>query len=321
MILAGGKLYDSAEQNRILNGLEKRINRTMADKKLLAETVIEAFDRLTQIEPQLKEFLYVFDTPSSDERALQRMAQLADGIVVWGGDEAVASIRRLAPAGARLIEWGEKLGFAYLSGFRDKDTELKELAEHIISTKQLLCSSCQTIFLDTYRMEEVWHFCGEFLPYLEAAAKSRRQESPARIAEETLWSYHRYLEQILKRTEYRRVGKRAAACDTRIFGGHRCSLTACRDSRLELSGQFGHCLVKRLPKEQLVSKLRREKGRLQTAGLICPEEKRTELTKLLARCGVTRITTAGAMSEPLGGESHDGEYPLRRYVRLVSIEE
>ena len=51
-----------------------------------------------------------------------------------------------------------------------------------------------------------------------------------------------------------------------------------------------------------------------------PPEERAELTALLARAGLTRITAAGTMSAPFPGEGHDGEYPLRRYVRVVDIE-
>ena len=66
---------------------------------------------------------------------------------------------------------------------------------------------------------------------------------------------------------------------------------------------FGNCYVKRLPKENIISTLRRKKGYLQTAGLICPAGKREELTGLLARAGVVRITGAGNMSEDFCGGS------------------
>ena len=65
-----------------------------------------------------------------------------------------------------MIEWGHRLSFAYISGYEDEQLELRALAEHIIQTKQLLCSSCQTIFLDTEDMEQVYAFCEKFLPYL-----------------------------------------------------------------------------------------------------------------------------------------------------------
>ncbi len=64
----------------------------------------------------------------------------------------------------------------------------------------------------------------------------------------------------------------------------------------------------------------REKGRLQTAGLICAPERRLALAQRLMCCGLVRITRAGDMSESLCGEAHDGEYPLRRYVRIVEVE-
>ena len=83
---------------------------------------------------------------------------------------------------------------------------------------------------------------------------------------------------------------------------------------------YGNCLVKPLPKQNVMTELRKNKGVLQTAGLICTPEKRRELTELLIRCGVTRITTAGNMSESFSGEAHDGDYALQRYTRIVNIE-
>ena len=46
--------------------------------------------------PELAPYVWVFDTPSDDLPAMERMAELSDGIVVWGGEGAVSAIRRLA---------------------------------------------------------------------------------------------------------------------------------------------------------------------------------------------------------------------------------
>ena len=62
----------------------------------LTLTILEA---LLEIEPRLADYLYVFDTPSSDVGAIQKMAALSDGIVVWGGETAVAAVRRFAHPG------------------------------------------------------------------------------------------------------------------------------------------------------------------------------------------------------------------------------
>ncbi len=271
---------------------------------------IEIFRRLIEIEPKLAPFIYVFDTPSSDVSAMKRMAEMSDGVAVWGGDAAVSAVRALAPTGAKLIEWGHKLGFAYISGYEDKNAELSALAKHIIDTRQLLCSSCQTIFIDTEDMTDVTSFCREFLPYLEAAERENPITETGAIAEMSLRRYTEQLESY--------VGKMCN--DKQIFQGGRCSLTACEDSTLELSYMYGNCLVKRLPQSEIMDVLRMSKGYLQTAGLICCADRRDRLTEILANAGVTRIMRAGNISVTFCGEAHDGEYPLRRYMRVVNIE-
>ena len=131
---------------------------------------VEILRQLIREEPALADFIYAFDTPSEDVDALLRMAQLSDGVVVWGGDGAVSAVRRFAPVGAKLIEWGHRLSFAYLSGEQKRKRDWPALARHIVETRQLLCSSCQVIYLDTERQEDVHAFCRDFLPLLEQAA-------------------------------------------------------------------------------------------------------------------------------------------------------
>ena len=58
----------------------------------------------------------------------------------------------------------------------------------------------------------------------------------------------------------------------------------------------------------------------QTLNVKVIEDGVPELAGLLARAGVNRITDPGHMSDTFPGEAHDGEYPLRRYVRVVDIE-
>lgn len=272
---------------------------------------VEIIKALIDIEPALSDFIYVFDTPSTDITAIQRMAELSDGIVVWGGDMAVSAVRKYAAAGTRIIEWGHKLSFAYISGYKEKERELNELAEHIINTKQLLCSSCQTIYIDTEQMEDVYDFCREFLPYLERVAMVHQPNTIGGIAERTLHKYTERLERIIRETD-KDINQE--------FKGALSSLTPCMDSNLELSGMFGNCLVKRLPEKDILKVLRQKKNYLQTAGLICSEDKRERLSELFSRSGVVRITGAGNMSVTFAGEAHDGEYPLRRYLRIVNEE-
>ena len=45
----------------------------------------------------------------------------------------------------------------------------------------------------------------------------------------------------------------------------------------------------------------------------------TELVRLLLASGVTRVTDPGDMSRQLPGEAHDGDFPLRRYLRTCTL--
>ncbi len=260
-------------------------------------------EELVKAEPALAPYVYVFDTSSEDLEAMQAMAAMADGIVVWGGDGATSAVRNMAPAGVKLIEWGHKLSVAYATPAGLNRENLAALAHHLMETRQLLCSSCQTLFLDEGVDEAA--FCREFLPLLEEAAAKAAPLDVGSRAQVTLSLYTGRLEEAAGHT------------DRRVFRGKGCSLTLCPAGGPELSPQFGNLLVKPLPRAGLVAALRKEKCHLQTAGLLCGEEEREELTNLLFRAGVTRVTGPGEMSLVSALDAHDGELPLRRYSRIV----
>ena len=215
---------------------------------------LEIFQALLELEPRLADYIYVFDTPSSDVGAIQRMAELADGIVVWGGEAAVSAVRRFAHPGTKLIEWGHRLSFAYLSG-AVPERELTALAEHLVVTRQLLCSSCQVIYLDTERMEDLRAFCDRFWPILQRAAEARRPRTLGAVAELTLRTYTDRLEAILD------------GGTSKPWSSPLCSLIPKEDSALELSPMFANVLVKRLPRQKILPALRKAKPYLQTEGV------------------------------------------------------
>ena len=259
---------------------------------------------LVRLEPRLRDFVYVFDVPSTDLQSLERFAKIADAVVVWGGDEAVRAARTLAGPDTALICWGHKLSFAYAVP-PVSDGDLEALADHICATGQLLCSSCQGIFLDTGDMGEVYALAERLFPILQAAARRHPPADPALRARATLELYARELE--------------ADSGGRRIYRGGGVSVTAAPDSRLELGLLAGNCWVKPLPRDQIVPRLKPRKGCLQTAGLLCPEEEREALSALLARAGVVRVTGPGDMSRTVPGEAHDGTYPLAAYTRIVEV--
>lgn len=258
---------------------------------------------LIQLEPSLAEFIYVFDTPSSDIKSMKAMAECADAIVVWGGDAAIEAVRRLAAPNTKIIEWGHKISFAYLTAKGMKDESFYELAHHIINTKQLLCSSCQGLYVDTEDISDIYELSERFLHILNQVANNYPKPGLGIRSQITLLLYNQEL-------EANKLGRK-------IYRKDNCSIIASRDHKLETSFTYGNLWVKPLPRKIIIPSLHKYKGYLQTVGLLCGDEEREELSELLLRAGATRITGCGEMSRMICGEAHDGDYPLQRYTKLV----
>ena len=269
--------------------------------------------QLIEYRPDLKDYIYVFDTSSSDIQGMRKMADLSNAISVWGSDMAIEAVRGLAPTGVKIIEWGQKLGFCYITKLdevEDADKELENLAKHIAQTKQLLCSSCQVIYVDTDDMNEVKAMGEKFLPFLEAAANANKTEEIGVRARDTLVSYTQRLKAYLGEEEKH----------DNVLRGRSCSVIISPDSTLELSPMMCNVLIKPLPRENIGKVLYAGRYHLQTAGLICPKEDREHLAELFTQCGLIRVTNSSDMSAYFPGECHDGEYALNRYVRIVNVE-
>ena len=269
--------------------------------------------QLIEYRPDLKDYIYVFDTSSSDIQGMRKMADLSNAISVWGSDMAIEAVRGLAPTGVKIIEWGQKLGFCYITKLdevEDADKELENLAKHIAQTKQLLCSSCQVIYVDTDDMNEVKAMGEKFLPFLEAAANANKTEEIGVRARDTLVSYTQRLKAYLGEEENH----------DNVLRGRSCSVIISPDSTLELSPMMCNVLIKPLPREKIGKVLYAGRYHLQTAGLICPKEDREHLAELFTQCGLIRVTNSSDMSAYFPGECHDGEYALNRYVRIVNVE-
>ena len=265
------------------------------------------FLELFRIEPRLADYVYLFDYHSLETETIEKLMRLADAVVVWGSDEAVKAVRHLADPTTKIIEWGHKLSFAYITKDGLRENLLRGLAQNIIETNQLLCSSCQGIFLDTDSMEDVFEFCKLFLPILEKCREEYNEKIPLEVAAQTgLRAYNESLQ-----VNY-------YSC--RVFQGQQSTLLAYEDSALVLAIPYGNCWVKRLPREMMLSVLRPHKNHLQTAGLLCGDEEVETLTAHLWNAGVSRVTRGENMSQGYYGAAHDGEYPLRRYTRIASKE-
>ena len=266
---------------------------------------VKLLSELISIEPSLKDFIYVFDVPSTETETLKSLADLSDGVVVWGGDMAVRAARDLTEVNTKVISWGHKLSFAYAE--EDcTDQELYDLAKSICLTNQLLCSSCQGIFLNTDSREKQSAFAKRFFEIFKKASSDSHPADYGMRARNAINLYNEKLERHVTGND--------------ILNEDGVSVIVTDDPELKLSYLYRNVWVKRLPIEKVIS-LKKHKNHLQTAAVLTSDpEKRKKIEEALTATGLTRITTAGHMSRPVSGESHDGTYALREYSRIVEIE-
>ncbi|MFJ8095242.1 acyl-CoA reductase [Streptomyces griseofuscus] len=248
--------------------------------------------------------------PSARRDWLETLCGQADAIAVWGGEEAESAVRELAPPGCRVVAWGHRISFAYLTrAAAAEDGLLDALAEDVCRFEQQACSSPQVVYLDTEDTDEVFAFAGRFAERLAkvSGARPAPRPGPAELAEITTVQQLARLEQHLGLT--------------RVFTADDGSWRVLADTRSALAASPLHrsVWVKPLPRHRITGTLRPMRRYLQTAAVGGGRADVAALSRALFAAGVTRVTPVGSMLDGYEGEPHDGVYALQRYSRRVSV--
>ncbi len=263
---------------------------------------------LAQIEPRIKPYLYVLDISSKEREIISQLLQVANGVAVWGSDEAIDGIRKLAPPSLPIIEWGQRLSFAYFTHQEGVEKDLKALAKEVCLTDQLYCSSPQCVFYETDNPKELEEFAGKLAKHMEAMNTT----FPAAVRETGVQSQITLTHQLVKMEEILEE-KKLLIDDQGSFG-----IMIDYHAVLKPSPLYRNIWVMPVRREQLMGLLRPHKGYLQTVGLSCHFEEYDQLSTIFYAAGVNRIKACGEMAINYPGEAHDGMYPLKRYTRLVN---
>ncbi|WP_256255980.1 acyl-CoA reductase [Streptomyces sp. MUSC 14] len=241
---------------------------------------------------------------------LEAVCGAADAIAVWGGEDAVRAAGELAQPGCRVVEWGHRISFAYLSRrAASEDAVLDALAEDVCRFEQQACSSPQVVYLDTDDTDELIAFAERFAARLAKVSEARPAPSPdpAERAEITTVQQLARLEQHLGLT--------------RVFTAEDGTWRVLADTRAPLAASPLHrsVWVKPLPRHSITATLRPMRRYLQTAAIGGDRAEVAELSRAMFAAGITRVTPVGSMLDSYEGEPHDGVYALQRYSRRVSV--
>lgn len=264
-------------------------------------------EKLCEIDESLSPYFYVFPFSSKDEEMLKAMFSLCNAIVVWGSDAATAGVRKLAPAGVKIVEWGNRISFAYITKQGYTKEALKGLAEDICVNDQQACSAPQMVYYETDSREELVAFAKELMEVLQEVSNMYplHPMTQSEKAELTTQIQMCYLDELMG--------------TAKLLKGEGCRIFVQYDSELVASPLYRTLIVKAVKRSELISVIRPFRSYLQSVGLACGKEEIAELSRLLLAGGVNRITEPGLMMGGYTGEPHDGVRAMTQYLKRVSV--
>lgn len=244
---------------------------------------------------------------SKESERIQAWLSESDGVVAWGGEEAIESLKKMTPRHSRFIDWGHKISFSYFTQKGINPTALEALVHEVCTSDQQACSAPQVVYLEDASLSELNKFAKDLSKVFEQKSSSYPSLSPSQAERSEITVVTRMQE--LKK----------AKSEGDVIVGESWRLFIDPKSALRPSPLYRSLWVKSIKREDIVSVLRPMRSYLQTLGLSSHPSEVSELQEHFIRAGVLRITAVGKMQESYLGEPHDGVYALNRYVKRVSV--
>lgn len=272
--------------------------------ELFAESLLEADEGGI-----LRSAIAVCSWSSAQEDLNQVVRAEADAVVVWGGQAAIDAYPAERCRG-RVIHYGPRLGIGFVLHGADLEETARRLAWDVALWEQRACSSPRLLFVESVD--------GGDLPRRLAAELSKalsavRERLPARAMT------------LDDKTEVLAIRELAAwRTHARLFAAPQAmDHTVLLMEKPPVEVPLGHrtvCVIPLGGLPEIPDLLAPYRQGLQTAVLAAPVERWPTALDALARAGLTQISAAGSAAARFLGLPHEGEYSLRRLIRLVGID-
>jgi phenylacetate-coenzyme A ligase PaaK-like adenylate-forming protein len=274
-----------------------------------SDFALEALNELARLEPTgaLRARLHVARIPSSDKDRLKNLLAQADAVAAWGGEEAIRSLKEMTPEGARFVDWGPKISFAYFTPEGLTPQALMGLVKEVCEGDQQACSAPQCVYLETDDQAALDNFAQALAVTFEALAPT----IPGRIPDTA------ELSEITVVTRMQEL--KSALNEGRAIKGEGWRLLIDSKAGLRPSPLYRSLWVKAIKRSEIISTLRPLRRYLQTAGVAAGAQDIAQLTSLFSTAGVLRVTPVGSMMGSYQGEPHDGVFALTRYAKRISL--
>lgn len=253
----------------------------------------------------------VIDYSSSQTDVMETFKKRVDGIVVWGGEEAVRAYRNDLPARTKVIVYGPKLSVAMVTndGLREWGPEkvAEKLAFEMAVWDQNACTAPQLCFV------EGRDALAALMNAMPESCRKWEHELPPGAAE---------MNQAVEIQKLRSVAEIAEARGeerlvTSSKNVHWTAYTS-RDKTIDPSPLHRTLkLVAYDDMEEVVNEFEKMRGYVQTIGVACGITETLSLSSQLLSAGALRVLELGQMSGGEIDDPHDGSYDLSLFGNYV----
>lgn len=262
---------------------------------------------LYETEPKLAACLEIAEWPGGQEAVESALFREADCVTATGSDEMLASVRHRLPISVRLLGYGHKVSFGYVSADvlagQQAVRAAGRAAADVVAWNQLGCLSPHLFYVENngrLSPERFAELLADELSKLEAA------EPRGTIPEATSAA-------IATRRSFYEV-RAAHSPDTRQWCSPQSTAWTVvyeSDARFQISCLHRFVYVKAVRNlEQALQGADAVRGRVSTVGIAANESTSRELALELARWGATRVCPLGQMQKPPLTWRHDGRPAL-----------
>ncbi|MDA9951756.1 hypothetical protein N9D31_04170, partial [Oligoflexaceae bacterium] len=255
----------------------------------------------------------LIDYRSSQTEVMDVFKQSMDGIVVWGGEQAVRAYRDNLPARTKLIVFGPKLSLSVVTEGAQSENGIepiaKGLAQELSIWDQNACTAPQICYVQgkkaAYKLAET----------MSKHMKKMEQEIPSGEIDLNAAVEIRKLRTLYEVNQLEGKGGYWSS-------GEDLKWSIFVDESVDLNPSPLHRTIRIIPFqsiEDVVDQVRLYRGYVQTVGLECAVDERLSVSRSLAKFGVIRMVSLGQMAGGEIDDPHDGAYDLPQFLNLVLI--
>jgi hypothetical protein len=288
-------------------------------KAALGEPLLAAlFARgVAEADPDLGACLAVTYWPGGDEAMERAALDLADAVVVYGGAEAVASIRSRSPGTARFLGYGPRVSFGVVArealDAAGAPDVARAAAVDVSTFDQQGCVSPHVVYVERGGAvsPEAW---AVLLAEAMAAVEAELPRGTLSPGESSA------VRQLRAEAEFLEAGSSGVRL---LASSEGTAWTVVLDPRPGFAASCLNRVVRVRPVDSLdeiVAEVHPYRALLQTVGVAGPPERVREVASCLGPAGASRFAPLGAMAWPPPWWHHDGRAPLGELVRWAEIE-